>query len=80
LLSLKGNLIMNAELGLNEILSQVKKLNKLDQATLLKKVKEIVGGKEKINKPVKLSEISGVGASLWSNTNIDQYVDNERQW
>jgi len=55
---------MNAELNLNEILSQVKKLNKLDQVTLLKKITSMLK-KDKSNQPVKLSEISGLGASVW---------------
>jgi hypothetical protein len=71
---------MNAELKLNEILSQVKKLNKLDQATLLKKISVIVQNKDKAGKQVKLSEISGLGASLWHSVNIDRYIDDERQW
>jgi hypothetical protein len=71
---------MNAELGLNEILSQVKKLNKLDQVTLLEKIKAMLQSKSKLAKPAKLSEISGLGSSLWSNVDIDRYIDNERQW
>lgn len=70
---------MNAELNLNEILSHVKKLNKLEQATLLKKITSMLK-KEKSNQPVKLAEISGLGSSLWHDINIDEYVDGERQW
>ncbi|MBS1530498.1 MAG: hypothetical protein JSU01_09335 [Bacteroidetes bacterium] len=71
---------MNAELRLNEILSQVKKLNKLDQAVLLKKIKAMVHSSDKTGKQIKLSEISGLGSALWHGINIDQYVDDERQW
>jgi len=71
---------MHAATGLNKILSQVKKLNKLDQAALLKKITAMVQGEEQTDKTVKLSEISGLGASVWQDVNIDQYVDSERQW
>ena len=71
---------MNAELKLDEILSQVKKLNKPDQVTLLKKISAIVRKRDKGDNQVKLSEISGLGAALWHGINIDQYIDDERQW
>jgi hypothetical protein len=70
---------MNAELNLNEILLHVKKLNKLDQVALLKKITSMLK-KDKSNQPVKLSEISGLGSSVWQDINIDEYVDGERQW
>jgi len=69
---------MNAELNLNEIITQVRKLKKAQQVTLLKKITSILKSKEKPSAPVKLSEISGVGSSLWRD--IDKYIDEERQW
>ena len=69
--------IMNAELNLNKILTQVMKLKKAEQVTLLKKITSILKSEEKPS-PVKLSEISGVGSFLWRD--IDKYVDEERQW
>jgi hypothetical protein len=71
---------MHTAPGLNKILSQVKKLNKLDQTALLKKITAMVQGEGHAGKAVKLSEISGLGASVWRDVNIDQYVDSERQW
>ena len=70
---------MNAELKLNEILSQIKKLDKPDQATLLKEIAAMIQ-KGSTNPPAKLSKISGLGSSLWRDVNIDEYVDSERQW
>ena len=69
---------MNAELNLNEIITQVRKLKKAQQVTLLKKITSILKSEEKPSAPVKLSEISGVGSSLWRD--IDKYLDEERQW
>lgn len=76
----KNTVEMNVELSLKEILSQVKKLDKPEQMNLLKKITSMLKKQEKSNKPVKLSEISGLGSSLWHGVNIDRYVDNERQW
>ncbi len=70
---------MNAELNLKEILSQIKRLDRPDQATLLKKIAAMLR-KDKSNQLAKLSEIAGLGSSLWRDVNIDEYVDSERQW
>ena len=70
---------MDAELKLNKILSQVQKLNKFEQAALLKKISSLINGSEHPPKPVKLAEISGLGSSLWHGVDIDKYVDEERQ-
>lgn len=71
---------MHAAPVLNKILSQVKKLNKLDQAVLLEKITAMLQAEKPTAKATKLSEISGLGSSVWQDVNIDQYVDSERQW
>ncbi|MEO6632629.1 MAG: hypothetical protein ABIN13_12925 [Mucilaginibacter sp.] len=71
---------MNAELSLTEILSQVQKLNKVEQTTLLKKISAMVKRSEINTAPVKLMQLAGLGAATWKNVDIDKYVDDERQW
>ncbi len=71
---------MKAELNLSEILSQVKRMNKEEQLTLLEKLILLIRKTETSNKTTKISSISGLGSSLWSNTNIDDYLDQEREW
>ena len=71
---------MDAELKLNKILLQVQKLNKFEQAALLKKISSLISGNKQSQKPVRLIEISGLGSSLWHNIDINKYVDEERQW
>ena len=71
---------MHAELRLNKILTQVQKLNKIEQAALLKKISSLINGNEQPVKTIKLTEISGLGADLWHDIDIDKYVDEERQW
>ncbi|MBC7401017.1 MAG: hypothetical protein H7289_13835 [Mucilaginibacter sp.] len=71
---------MDAELSLKEIISQVKKLNKGEKITLLQRITLLISKEEKSTKTVKLSDISGLGSSLWHNINVDEYVDSEREW
>jgi hypothetical protein len=71
---------MPTALNVNDILLQVKRLNTEDQLTLLERlVMQIKKAKSK-KKSTSLSSISGVGSSVWSGTNIDNYIDGERQW
>jgi hypothetical protein len=65
---------------LNDILLQVKRLNKEDQLNLLEKLALLIRKSEHKENKTKLTSISGVGSSLWSNTGIDGYIDQERQW
>lgn len=70
---------MNADLNINTILTQVKQLDRTDQLSLLGKLALLIRKSDTGNK-VKLSSISGIGSSLWSRTNIDEYIEQERQW
>lgn len=71
---------MNADLNIHEILRQVERLEKEDQLSLLEKLALMIRKSEHKEKQTKLSSISGVGSSIWSKTNIDEYVDQERHW
>ena len=62
------------------ILAHVKKLNKMDQFSLLKRLTLLVGKTKRKKASVKLSSISGIGSPVWSNMNIGEYIDGERGW
>lgn len=70
---------MPTALNIHDILSKVKKLDKQEQLTLLEKLATIIRKNEQTIAPAKLSKISGVGSKIWKKTNIDEYVDQERQ-
>lgn len=71
---------MSATLNINDILSKVKELDKEEQLTLLERLVALIRKNETVNSPTKLSKISGIGSKVWKKTNIDDYVDQERQW
>ena len=72
---------MSAKLNISEILSKVKELNKEEQLKLLQQITSIITkDKTKPSTKAKLSEISGIGSKIWKNTDIDKYVEEERQW
>lgn len=67
-------------MNIQVILSQVRKLDKEAQMTLLEKIRAYARKESQAVKQSKLSSISGVGADLWKYTDIDDYVEQERQW
>jgi hypothetical protein len=73
---------MAASLNINDILSQVKHLNKEDQLTLLQRMAYLLQRTEiKKTMGTRLSSLSGLGSEIWKNTaEIDKHIDEERQW
>lgn len=73
---------MAASLNINDILSQVKQLDKEDQLTLLQRMAYLLKRREtKKTTSNRLTSISGLGGQIWESTDeIDKYIDKERQW
>lgn len=72
---------MAASLDINNIVSQVKKLDKEAQITLLQRIVLLLKRTELTKSvPVHLTSISGLGSDIWKDTDIDNYIDSERQW
>lgn len=66
--------------NLNEILLQVNKLDKADQAILLKRITKLIKTNKSSIKSFPLTQLCGLGSSVWRGLDIDKYVDEERQW
>ncbi|RZK05966.1 MAG: hypothetical protein EOO46_15555 [Flavobacterium sp.] len=73
---------MAASLNINDILSQVKQLDKEDQLTLLQRMAYLLKRKEtKRTTSIRLTSLTGLGSSIWKSADeINKYIDEERQW
>ena len=73
---------MAASLNINEILSQVKQLDKEDQLTLLQRIAFLLKRAETTKTAsMRLTSLAGLGSEIWKSTDdIDRYIDGERQW
>ncbi len=73
---------MAASLNINDILSQVKQLDKEDQLNLLQRLVLLLKKSEVTkNTSLRLSNLSGLGSEIWGNVDdINNYIDEERQW
>lgn len=72
---------MSASLNKNKLFAEVKKLPMEDQLSFLHKLqdyfKKTVGSKKTV---IQLTSLSGLGSDIWKNTDIDNFLDVERQW
>jgi len=66
--------------SIGSILSQIKQLNHSDRINILEKVVSLIKKESVEKKRVSLSSISGLGSEIWKGTDIDNYIENERQW
>ena len=74
-------LLRMATLNFQDLLSQVEKLNKDEQLTLLEKIVTLLKRKRSENEPeINLTALNGLGKDIWKGTDIDGYVHEERQW
>ena len=73
---------MPVSLKINDILSQVKQLDKEDQITLLQRVAYLLKrGEAKKTTSIRLTSISCLGSEIWKSVDtIDKYIEQERQW
>ncbi len=72
-----------SSLNINDILSQVKQLDKEDQLTLLQRIASLLKRTQtaKPTSSVRLTSLSGLGSEIWKSADdIDTYMDGERQW
>lgn len=72
---------MAASLNINDILSQVKQLDKEDQLTLLQRLASLLKRMEAPGATsIHLTSLSGLGSEIWKSADdIDSYIDEERQ-
>jgi hypothetical protein len=71
---------MNNDSRINYILLQIEHLDQSSKQIPFEKLELLISKPSPRKTNVKLSAISGLGASIWSNINIDNYVAGERQW
>lgn len=73
---------MATSLSINDILDQVKQLDKKGRLTLLQRLANLLK-RDEASKPgtVSLTSLSGLGSEIWKSTkDIDDHIDGERQW
>ena len=71
---------MSETIDIHDLMSKIRNLDKEDQFSLLERLVALVRKSDELERVPKLSSISGVGSDIWKNTDIENYIDQERQW
>jgi len=64
----------------DKILLDIEKLGKDDQLKILKYLENSMKIQNTAKSSVRVSQISGLGSAIWKNVNIEEYVDQQREW
>lgn len=73
-------MLMNNDSRITNILIQIERLDQSSKQILFEKLGLLISYPQNKKTNIKLSSISGLGASIWNNVDIDNYIDGERQW
>ncbi|HCS19290.1 MAG TPA: hypothetical protein DIW47_01800 [Bacteroidetes bacterium] len=73
---------MDKALKIETILSQIRKLDHETRLYLMERLVRLVGQQDRKKEKTSshLLELNNLGAEIWKDVNIDQYVQQERQW
>lgn len=72
---------MNNSIEIDQILSQIKKLDLETRVNLMERISKLLKKDiQKVKSSNRLIELNGLGSEIWADTNIEDYVQQERQW
>lgn len=73
---------MDTSVRIQNILSQIKKLDYKSRLSLTEQLIEQLKISEKEDKSIShnLTELNTLGSEIWKNVDIDKYMEKEREW
>lgn len=72
---------MNNSIEIDQILSQIKKLDLEARVNLMERISKLLKKDiQKVKSSNRLIELNGLGSEIWADINIEDYVQQERQW
>lgn len=72
---------MSASENVRDIFTKVKDLNKEEQLSLLGRLVKLINkSQDTSTTKYRLIHLAGLGSEVWEGTNIEEYLDGERQW
>jgi hypothetical protein len=70
---------MEATANIGQIINLISKLDFEDKINIVESVVSMLKKRESSTSP-KLRELRGLGAEIWTDIDIEEYIQNERQW
>ena len=76
----KKTKVMENTINIDYLLSQIMQLDKSTRENLMNRINRLLKGNDDNKSKVEISDLEGLGAELWNNIDIENYIKNERQW
>lgn len=70
---------MEATTNIDQIINLISKLDFDDKINIVESVVGMLKKREHYTSP-KLSELRGLGAEIWKDIDVENYLENERRW
>lgn len=72
---------MSNSITINKILDEVKHLDHSERLYLMERLISLLKKDSRIVESAKkLKDLDGLGSEIWEGVNIDQYINDQRQW
>jgi len=75
----KISFIMDSTLNINQIVSEIEKLDYNDKINILSRIANLLKREEKVHQINSITRLKGLGKNIWRTTNSDNYIREERE-
>ncbi len=70
---------MDHTLNINQIVSEIEKLDYNDKINILSRIANLLKREEKVHQINSITRLKGLGKNIWRTTNSDTYIREERE-
>jgi hypothetical protein len=70
---------MDNTLNINQIVSEIEKLDYYDKINILSRIANLLKREEKVDQINSITNLKGLGKNIWRATNSNTYIKEERE-
>ena len=70
---------MNNDININQIVTQIEKLNYKDKISIMARIVDFLKKEDKPGAEYSLTRLKGLGKDVWSKTDVPGYIATERE-
>lgn len=70
---------MDHTLNINQIVNEIEKLDYNDKINLMSRIVKLLKRDERSHQTYSITKLKGLGKNVWSKTDIESYIDAERE-
>ena len=70
---------MDSTININQIISQIEKLDYKDKINIMSRIVNLLKKEDKTRQAYPVTRLKGLGKNVWHSTNIASYIAKERE-